>query len=180
MSAHAMCKASHPGIGFATVELNDIGHVFATAIPQCGGTLREQAENALQSLDDVLRAEGTRQSIIRQTVFLAEPSQIDECRQIIRDFYGADLPVTSYIPQPPCDGKLLSIEAHGVRRGRCEVEIERVSEQLVMLRHDGLTWAYCISGQFPEPRPPARTKVRRTHSTEFARCFTVEGFASIK
>ncbi|MGC1717943.1 MAG: hypothetical protein WA746_03055, partial [Isosphaeraceae bacterium] len=76
-------------------------------------------------------------------VFLTEPSLIDECRQIIRDFYGADLPVTSYVPQPPCDGKLLSIEAHGVRRGRCEVEIERVSEQLVMLRHDGLTWAYC-------------------------------------
>jgi len=143
MSAHAMCKASHQGIGLATVELNDIGHVFATAIPQRGGTLREQAENALQSLDDVLRAESTRQSIIRQTVFLTEPSQIDECRQIIRDFYGADLPVTSYVPQPLCDGKLLSIEAHGVRRGRCEVEIERVSEQLVMLRHDGLTWAYC-------------------------------------
>ena len=143
MSAHAMCKASHQGIGLATVELNDIGHVFATAIPQCGGTLGEQAENALQSLDDVLRAEGTRQSIIRQTVFLTEPSQIDECRQIIRDFYGADLPATSYVPQPPCGGKLLSIEAHGVRRGRCEVEIERVSEQLVMLRHDGMTWGYC-------------------------------------
>ena len=143
MSAHAMCKASRPGIGFATVELNDIGHVMATAIPQCGGTLREQAENALHSLDDVLRSEATRQSIIRQTVFLTEPSQIDECRQIIRDFYGADLPVTSYVPQPPCGGKLLSIEVHGVRRGRCEVEIERVSEQLVMLRHDGLTWAFC-------------------------------------
>ena len=59
MSAHAMCKASHPGIGLATVELSDIGHVFATAIPQCGGTLGEQAENALQSLDgsSVLKCE---------------------------------------------------------------------------------------------------------------------------
>jgi len=143
MSAHAMCKTSRQGIGLATVELNDIRHVMTTAIPQCGGTLREQAKDALQSLADVLRAEGALQSIIRQTVFLTEPSQIDECRQIIRDFYGADLPVTSYVPQPPCDGKLLSIEAHGVRPGRCEIEIERVSEQLVMLRHDGLTWAYC-------------------------------------
>lgn len=143
MAAHAICKASHQGIGFATVELNDIRHVFATAIPQCGGTLREQAENALHSLDDVLRAEGARRSIIRQMVFLAEPSQLDECRQIIRDFYGADLPATSYIPQPPCNGKLLSIEAHGVGRGRSEVEIERVSEQLVVLRHDGMTWAWC-------------------------------------
>ena len=143
MAAHAMCKASHQGIGFATVELNDIRHVFATAIPQWGCTLREQAEDALHSLDVVLRAEGTCRSIIQQTVFLAEPSQIDECRQIVRDFYGADLPATSYVAQPPCGGKLLSIEAHGVRRGRSEVEIQRVSEQLVVLRHDGMTWAYC-------------------------------------
>ena len=98
MSAHAICRASHRGIGFATVELNDIGHVFATSAPQRGGTLREQAENALHSLDDVLRAEGTHQSIIRQTVFLTEPSLIDECRQIIRDFYGADLPVQATSP----------------------------------------------------------------------------------
>ncbi len=143
MAAHAMSKASHQGIGFATVELNDIRHVFATATPRCGCTLREQAEDALHSLDGVLRAEGTRRSIIRQTVFLAEASQLDECRQIMRDFYGADLPATSYIPEPPCDGKLLSIEAHGVGRGRSEVEIERVSEQLVVLRHDGMTWAWC-------------------------------------
>ncbi len=54
MSAHAMCKASHQGIGLAAVELNDIRHVFATAVPQCGGTLREQADNALLSLDDLL------------------------------------------------------------------------------------------------------------------------------
>ncbi len=143
MSAHAMCKTSHQGTGLATVELNDIHHVFASAIPQCGGTLRQQAENALQDLDDVLGAEGARQSIIRQTVFLTAPGRVDECRQIVRGFYGADLPVICYVPQPPCDGKLLSIEAHAVRRGRCEVEIERVSEQLVMLRHDDLTWAYC-------------------------------------
>jgi enamine deaminase RidA (YjgF/YER057c/UK114 family) len=145
MSAHAMCKASHQGIGLATVELNDIGHVFATAIPRCGGTLREQAENALQSLDDVLRAEGTRQSIIRQTVFLTEPSQIDECRQIIRDFYGADLPVTSYVPQPPCGGKLLSIEAIGVGRGKAEVQIERFSDQIVRVTHNALSWVHCAN-----------------------------------
>src|SRR5208337_5111297 len=125
MAAHAICKVSHRGIDFATVELNDIRQVFATAIPQRGCTLREQTEDALQSLDVVLRAEGSRRSIIQQTVFLTEPSQIDECRQIIRDFYGADLPATSYVPQPPCNGKLLAIEAIGVGRGKAEVQIER-------------------------------------------------------
>ena len=45
MSAHAMCKASHHGIGLAIVELTDVSHIFATTIPQSGSTLREQAEN---------------------------------------------------------------------------------------------------------------------------------------
>ena len=30
---------------------------------------------------------------------------------------GEELPATSYIPQPPCDGKLLSIEAWGLAGG---------------------------------------------------------------
>ncbi len=93
--------------------------------------------------DDVLFAEQSRQAIIRQRIFLADPSQIAECRQIIHDFYGSDLPATSYIPQPLCDGKLLSIEVHGVKAGKCGVEIRRVSEELVVLQHGGMSWAFC-------------------------------------
>jgi enamine deaminase RidA (YjgF/YER057c/UK114 family) len=76
-------------------------------------------------------------------VFVADVGRIAECRQIIRDFYGSDMPATSYIPQPPCEGKLLSIEALGVGRGEGAVQIQRVSEQLVIARHNGIAWAHC-------------------------------------
>jgi enamine deaminase RidA (YjgF/YER057c/UK114 family) len=143
MSAHAMCKSSHPGIGCATVELGDIRHVYVTASSRCDGPFRAQAESALHSLDDVLRGEGTRRTTIHQTVFLSEPGELDECRRLVRDFYGPDLPATSYVVQPPCDGKRVSILAHGVGRCRFDIELERVSERLVMLRYDGMSWAYC-------------------------------------
>jgi len=143
MAAQAICKESHHGIKLAIVGLHDIRHLFATTTPQCGSTLRQQAEDALHRLDGVLGVSSGGHSIIQQTVFLAEPAQIDECRQIIRNHYGVLLPATSYVAQPPCDGKRLSIEAHGIGGGKSKVEIERVSEQLVVLRHDGMTWSYC-------------------------------------
>ena len=89
------------------------------------------------------REEGTRGSIVHQAVFLADMRHVDRCRQIMRDFYGAELPATSYIPQPPCGGKLLAVEALGVGQGRGEVEIERVSEELVIARHNGIAWVHC-------------------------------------
>jgi enamine deaminase RidA (YjgF/YER057c/UK114 family) len=53
------------------------------------------------------------------------------------------LPATSYIPQPPCGGKLLAIEALGVGQGRGEVQIQRINEELVVARHNGIAWVHC-------------------------------------
>jgi enamine deaminase RidA (YjgF/YER057c/UK114 family) len=152
MATHTMCKASREGIGFSAVDLNDIRHVYAVAVPRRGSTLRQQAGDALRNIEAVIQEEGTRGSIVYQAVYVADVGQIDECRQIIRDFYGRELPATSYIPQPPCGGMLLSIEALGVGRGRDEVEIERVSEQLVIARHNGIAWVHCVQ---VVPRTPA-------------------------
>jgi hypothetical protein len=110
-------KMSSDGVGYSVVELNDVRHVFAAAVPRGGSTLEEQAEDALRTIEAIIDEEGTRGSIVHQAVFVADPCQIDECRQIIRDFYGAELPATTYIPQRPCEGKFLSIEAFGVGRG---------------------------------------------------------------
>jgi enamine deaminase RidA (YjgF/YER057c/UK114 family) len=143
MAAHTIRKVTHEGIGYSAVELNDVRHVYAAAVPRRGSTLRQQADDALQTIEAVIGEESTRGSIVHQAVFVANGGQIAECRQIIRDFYGSELPATSYIPQPPCEGKLLAIEALGVGRGEGQVEIQRVSEQLVIARHNGIAWAHC-------------------------------------
>ena len=142
MANHTIGKVSHRGIGFSVVELNDVRHVFAAAVPRRGGSLHQQADEALETIEAVMHEEGTRGSIVHQAVFVPDVSLIDEVREIIREFYGAELPATSYIPQPPCDGKLLAIEALGVGRHAGEVEIERISEQLVIARHNNVSWVH--------------------------------------
>ncbi len=143
MAAHAIQKISQEGIGYSTVDLSDVRHVFAAAVPRRGTTLRQQADDALGVIEAATRRQGVGGAIVHQAVFLADIAQMNECRAIIRKFYGADLPATSYIPQPPCDGKLLAIECLGVGPQRGEVQIERIGEQLVVVRHNGIAWAHC-------------------------------------
>ncbi len=143
MASHTIRKVSSQGIGYSVVELNDVRHVFASAVPRQGATLDEQTKDALRTIAAVIDEEGTRGAIVHQAVFMADIGQLDQCRQIIHDFYGPELPATSYIPQRPCDGKLVSIECLGVGRHKGEVDIERVNEQMVIARHNRIAWVHC-------------------------------------
>jgi enamine deaminase RidA (YjgF/YER057c/UK114 family) len=138
----AIQKFSSDGIGYSVADWSDVRHVFAAAVPRRGTTLAEQADDALRIIETVNSVHGARGAIVQQAVFLPDPVMIDECRGIIREFYGKDLPATSYIAQAPCDGKLIAIEAMGLGNGRNEVEITRISEQLVIARHSGIAWTH--------------------------------------
>ncbi len=140
-------KCSSAGIGYSVVELQDVRHVYAAATPRTGQTLHEQAHDALKTLEAVIQEESTKGSIVHQAVFLSDARLTDQCRQIMRDFYGDELPATTYVPQHPCDGKLLAIEALGVGRGFGEVQIERRSEQMVITRHNGISWIHLAQVQ---------------------------------
>ncbi|MGA2253053.1 MAG: hypothetical protein ABSG53_00190, partial [Thermoguttaceae bacterium] len=135
-------KVSSDGVGYSVAELSDVCHVYAAALPTSGTTFEQQTEDALRTIHAVIDEEGSRGSIIHQAVFLADARQVGNCRQMLRDFYGAELPATSYIPQRPCGGKLLAIEALGVGRGEKAVQIQRISEQVVVARHNGIAWVH--------------------------------------
>jgi enamine deaminase RidA (YjgF/YER057c/UK114 family) len=134
-------KESSEGVGYSVVQLNDTRHILVSAVPRQGGDLRAQAHDTLRTIDAVIEEEGTLGSIVTQAVFMKDVGQIEACRQIIGDFYGDQVPATIYIPQPPCQGKLLEIEALGVG-GKGAVDIQRCSEQMVISRHDGVTWVH--------------------------------------
>ncbi len=146
-------RESNQGIGYSVVELNGVRHIFAAAVPRRGTSLREQTRDALTTIERVMQAEGTRDSIVSQSVFIADGGLIGECRQIIREFYGEHLPATSYIPQHPCQGNLVAIEAMGVGGGPGKVEIERHGEQLVVARHGGVAWTH-VSQIVPKTDKP--------------------------
>jgi enamine deaminase RidA (YjgF/YER057c/UK114 family) len=135
-------KVACDGIGYSVAELSDVRHVFAAAVPQSGNTLEEQAHDALRTIQAVVDKEGTRASIVHQAVFVSEAAFVKPCRQLIHDFYGNDLPATTYVRQRPCAGKLLSIEAMGVGQGEKSVQIDRISEQLVIASHNGISWIH--------------------------------------
>jgi enamine deaminase RidA (YjgF/YER057c/UK114 family) len=138
----AIQKFSSHGIGYSVADWSDVRHVFAAAVPRRGTTLAEQADDALRIIETVNSVHGAHGTIVHQSVFVPDPALIDECRRIIRAFYGQDLPATSYIAQPPCEGKLIAIEALGLGTARGDVKIERISEQLVIARHNGMAWTY--------------------------------------
>jgi enamine deaminase RidA (YjgF/YER057c/UK114 family) len=144
-------KVSNEGVGYSVVELSGVRHVFASAVPRTGTTLEEQAHDALRTIAAVAEEENTLGSIVKQAVFIRDTEQIDECRRIIHEFYGDEMPATIYIPQPPCGGKLLEIEALGVGRGMGMVKIERCSERLVTTEHDGIRWIH-LANIYPETK----------------------------
>ncbi len=147
--------------GYSVVEFNGVRHVFATVTPCCGITLLEQADSALRTTKALFREEGGSGSIVMQSVFLRNIEDQTACRQIFEAFYGRELPATSYISQPPCDGKLLSIEAWGLAGGGDQVQIERLGKGMVTARHDGVTWAYLADVR---PETAARSTCDRSLS----------------
>jgi enamine deaminase RidA (YjgF/YER057c/UK114 family) len=138
-------RETSDAVGYSVVELNDVRHVFAAAMPRTGETLQEQAADALKTIEAVIKEEGTLGSIVKQAVFVRDPKSMDECRAIINDFYGPELPATSYIAQPPCGGKLISIEALGVGRRPGDVKILRLSNTSVIASHNDLSWIHCAN-----------------------------------
>lgn len=135
-------RESSAGVGYSVFEPNGIRHVFAAATPRTGETLEEQTHDALKTIEAVVREEGTHGRIVQQAVFMRDLAQMEQCRELIREFYGPDLPATTFIMQPPCDGKLVAIEAMGVGGSSDDLSVERLGERMVVTRHDGVTWAH--------------------------------------
>jgi enamine deaminase RidA (YjgF/YER057c/UK114 family) len=136
-------RITDESVRHSVVERGDVRHVFAAATPH-GGTLDEQAGEALQSVAAVMDREGAGDAVVQQAVFVAEGVSVERCRCLVRAFYGEDLPPTTYIRQRPCDGRLLEIEAWG----QAGVHIDRLGEGLVVAAHDDISWVHCAQVGF--------------------------------
>jgi enamine deaminase RidA (YjgF/YER057c/UK114 family) len=136
-------KMSREGVGCSVADLSHVRYVFASAVPRRGSGVLEEAGETLATIAEAIHGQGARGGIVRQTIFVKDPLQIETCREIIRGFYGDNLPATDFVVQPPCQGHWLAIEAWGISRRHGPLAIERVSEHLVIVRHSDLAWAHC-------------------------------------
>ena len=126
----------------STVDLTDVPHVFCASMARSGNSVQLQALDALKRIESAVGSQGSAGTVVSQTVFYSDEQRLDELCALMRDFYGPDLPVTTYVPQQPCGGKPVAIEAIGIVDDHGNVQIERSSEQCVMVRHNGSRWLY--------------------------------------
>jgi enamine deaminase RidA (YjgF/YER057c/UK114 family) len=127
-------------IGYSVVDAGGVGHVFAAAVPVGGGGQMGQTWSALESVAEVMSAESAE--VVHQVVFAADSAAAAGCRHVVREFYGGTLPATSYVPQSPCGGQRVAVEAWGLRPGKRRLDIQRINEQLVVAKAGGLGWVF--------------------------------------
>ncbi len=107
------------------------------AVPDCPA----QCQSLLRKIRTVLEEENFLGSVVSQTVFLAEIGKKQLLRRELAEFYGSDLPASTYVPQAPCGGGQLAIELHAVASdGTAPLEIRRSGDRATRVRYDGLDW----------------------------------------
>lgn len=136
-------KNSSLGVDYSLLQLRDVQHVYLTALPQSGENFLEQLRDVLETVRTVMDEYGAGESIVEQTVFVSDIRNMDVCRREVEAFFADDMPATTYVPQAPCENKLVAIAALSVGRVGEPVEIERRSAHLVISRHDGVAWCHC-------------------------------------
>lgn len=120
-------------------------------VPAEEDTLESQMAAALEEIRACLeRAQrddshgGGKWVVTQQTIFIRDYAWRHECQQMMREFYGAEMPVNVYVPQPPCEGQMVAVEAVAIyNESSDENFVEFVSEDAVITRHGGVCWYFC-------------------------------------
>ena len=148
------------GLIQASVNIqNQTRHAYVTASVSGNGSFRQQIREVLETCRAaLLRADVSCPVVLRQEIFLADVGQIEACRQEIADFYGENIPVTTFVPQTPCNGRAALIEVMAVDES---AEGQRRDDRLLVVRHDGVTW---VHGAYVKPERSPRTAYDRSYS----------------
>ena len=111
--------------------------------PESAGSFLDQAWEAMSTIRALLRQQGEPMAVTTQTVFMRDTANTAELHRLMVAFYGECMPVTIFLPQPPCDGAELAIEAWAV--GTRQAGIEYHGPNTVSVNYDGLRWIYTVA-----------------------------------
>lgn len=129
------------GAGCSHVELGDSTRVALMITPRGRGAFREQAREVLLAMRTILGKCPEPMTITVQTVFLKDARDQAECKQLLAEFSGSNLPITNYVMQPPCCGAALALEAWAI--GGKSVRVEHFGSHALAVAYDGVRWVYC-------------------------------------
>lgn len=147
----------NPSIFTCTVSKTfDVSHLVMAVVPPkelTGEPLVKQLEAVNEQIGHLIAENVPGARVIQQTVFLKNYEDRHFCQEFWRNFYGEDLPVNVYVPQPPCDGQLLAVEVIA-EEDAAQTRITRQGETLTILKHSGITWYYACQ---QEPKDYSQT-----------------------
>ena len=128
--------------------------VVAIPSPESGAkSLTEQLQEVTQQIQRKMQ-ELPSACVFQQTVFSfrAFKQAIEDraaCQEFWRKYYGDRMPVIVYVPQAPCEGQALAVEAIlSTDTNEPENSVDFISEELVVGHHYGITW-YFAAQQTP-------------------------------
>src|SRR5207302_5896791 len=98
----------------------------------------DQAWEALSTIRAILRQQGEPMAVTTQTIYMRNMANAGALRRLMEAFFGERMPVTIFLPQPPCDGAELAIEAWALATG--QAEIHHHGPDAITVSYDGLRW----------------------------------------
>lgn len=127
-----------------SVTFGGLRRIAFMVTPEHGGPFRCQAAEAIATIRSILREQEVPMVVTKQTVFLANPGDEAEARQILSECYGQEMPLTLFVEQPPCGGEALAIEAWAVDASAARVAFHE--SRFVTVEHDGLRLIHSSAG----------------------------------
>lgn len=127
-----------------TIGYDGLTRVAMMITPDCGGSFRDQAWEAVSTIRAILRQQGEPMAVTVQTVFVAEATDVPVARQIFDAAYGEEMPLTLFVVQPPCGGVGIAIEAWAISTRTVSVGYH--GPHLLTLEHDGIRWIHASAG----------------------------------
>jgi enamine deaminase RidA (YjgF/YER057c/UK114 family) len=111
--------------------------------PEPEGEFLDEAWEALSTMRAILRQQGEPMAVTMQTVYMRDMANARALWRLMEGFFGERMPVTILLPQPPCDGAALAIEAWAIGSNRAEIEYHH--PDLITVSYDGLRWIYAAA-----------------------------------
>lgn len=125
----------------AVLNLGNLARMAVIALPGCRDSFRQQAEALFAQVLCIVSRQPTPLTATTMMVFLRDEADEAECEQVIRARFGAALPVTTFVVQPPCCGAALGVELWAA--GGPSVTVTRFGPNLLAVESDGIRWIHC-------------------------------------
>jgi hypothetical protein len=124
----------------AVLDLGNLARMAVIALPGSRDSFRKQAEELFAQVFCIVSHQPTPLTATTMMVFLRHEADEAECQEVIRVRFGAAMPVTTFVVQPPCCGAALGVELWAV--GGPGVMVKRFGPNLLTVESDGIRWIH--------------------------------------